>query len=287
MTAKGRARFLAADCRTEDADLVILGVPFDGTSTFLSGSRFGPDRIRFWSDCLETYSPSLDLDLEDLRLADLGDLEVPPGGWRGVSEVVETRVTSLVESGKIPLVLGGEHLISLPCVKACRKVYPDLVVLQLDAHFDLRDEYDSRSHSHATVMRRVQDHIGPDRLYQWGIRSGTRDEWEHARNQKSLVEGIPELKEAIGDRPVYLTLDLDVLDPSVMPETGTPEPGGVTFRELQGVFSDLKGMALAGADIVEYCPVMDRQPGSSGATAAKAVREIILICEAGRVRLSR
>jgi agmatinase len=278
-------RFLGAKCQPVKADFVILGVPFDGTSTFLTGSRFGPASIRFWSDVLETYSPALDLDLEDLRLGDQGDLDVPATGWEVVAATVETAVGSLAKAGKIPLVLGGEHLITLACVHACFNVYPDLVVLQLDAHFDLRDEYESEKNSHATVMRRVQELLGADRVFQWGIRSGTRDEWEHARRHGSLIENADDLKSVIKERPVYLTLDLDVLDPSIMPETGTPEPGGVTFLELQDFLVDLKGIPFVGADIMEYCPTMARQSGSSGATAAKAAREIILLCEAGRANL--
>ena len=279
-------KFIAAEHPPEKADIVLVGVPFDGTSTFRPGSRFGPHGVRVWSEVLETFSPDLGLDLDDLKLADLGDLAVPASGWEAAEAEIGKTISGLVSGGKIPVVLGGEHLITLPSVRACRMKFPDLLVLHLDAHLDLRDEYQGLAHSHATVMRRVFEEVGPGGLYQWGQRSGTREEWSLADELGTLVRDLDRLPKLVGDRPLYLTLDLDILDPSAMPDTGTPEPGGITFKELQELFSLLKGLPVAGADVVEFCPPAGLT-GSSGAAAAKAVREIVLLCGIGRSRLAR
>jgi agmatinase len=282
MTWKRTAGFLCADSSPVDGEVVLMGVPFDGTSCFRPGSRFGPHSIRVWSDALESYSPQLDMDLEDIRLADLGDLEVPAAGWDEVARRIRATMAPLLDGGRIPVVLGGEHLISLAAVGACLDRYPDLCVLHVDAHLDLRDEYDSDRHTHATVIRRVMDLVGSDRLLQWGVRSGTREEWETARSAGTLITDPSRIPDRLRGRPLYLTLDLDVLDPSILPETGAPEPGGLFFRELLDFLHALKGLPIVGADVVEYSPAGPGMGGPSGAVAAKAVREVILLCEAGR-----
>ena len=285
MTWKRTSRFLCAHGPPDESDLVVFGVPFDGTSSFRTGSRFAPHSIRVWSDVLESYSPELDMDLEDIRLADLGDLQLPGTGWEEAAPAIREAAASLLDGNRIPVVLGGEHLITLAVVGACLEGRPDLCVLQLDAHLDLRDEYNSTRYSHATVMRRLMDLLGPKRVFQWGVRSGTREEWEMARAGGIAVEDSSDVARATDGRPLYLSLDLDVLDPSVMPETGTPEPGGKSFRELHDLLAGLKGLPIIGADVVEYCPAAAGMGGPSGAVAAKAVREMILLCEAGREKL--
>lgn len=276
-------RFLAASASRSEAEVVLFGAPFDGTSTFRPGSRFGPGALRFWSEVLETYSPSLDLDLSELRLADAGDLELPVAGWLDAARAIRGAVADIARSGAVPVMLGGEHLVTLAAVEALLPLYPDLVVLHLDAHLDLRASYQGVELSHATVMRRVMDLVGPERLAQWGPRSGSREEWLLARGERTLVSGPDEMVRRAGNSPVYLSLDLDVLDPSVMPDTGTPEPGGLTFRELESCLSLFRGLFIAGADVVEYCPVSGS--ASSGSAAAKCVREVLLLCgEGAKVR---
>ncbi|UCF32028.1 MAG: agmatinase [bacterium] len=282
MTWKRTATFLCADSSPENGDVVLMGVPFDGTSCFRPGSRFGPHSIRIWSDVLESFSPELDMDLEEIRLGDLGDLEVPVAGWDEVALRIRESMAPLLAEGKIPVVLGGEHLISLAAVGACLDRYPNLCVLHVDAHLDLRDEYESDRHTHATVMRRVMDLLGSDRVFQWGVRSGTREEWKMARSVGTIIDTPSEIRDRLGGRPLYLSLDLDVLDPSILPETGAPEPGGLFFRELLNFLHALRGLPIVGADVVEYSPAGPGMGGPSGAVAAKVVREVILLCEAGR-----
>lgn len=278
--SRGMLRFLSAGQDAGSAHVTLLGVPFDGTSSFRPGSRFGPQSIRMWSDVLESYSPAMDMDLEEMVLCDMGDLKIPSAHWNQVETAVRTAVSRILESCSVPLLLGGEHSISLPAIAACLATHPDMMVLQLDAHMDLRDEYQGLRHSHAAVMRRVVELVGPDRLTQLGIRSGTREEWRWARDAGTLAQDLDQALKRAAGRPVYLTVDLDVLDTSVMPETGTPEPGGMTFTELQEVLAALKGRPLAGADVVEYCPAPGAG-GPSGAVAAKVVREVALLGRAG------
>ena len=279
-------RFMAADCAIEDAGIVLLGVPFDGTACFRPGARFGPRGIRFWSDVLETYSRPFDADLTELGLADGGDLDIFSADWNGASERIREGVESIVGRGAIPILLGGEHLVTLPAVEACLSRSPGLTVLQIDAHMDLRDEYEGIRLSHATVMRRIMETVGPGNLMQYGIRSGTREEWALSGEAGTVVEEMGKVPEILNGRPLYLSVDLDVLDPSVMPETGAPEPGGMTFRELHEALLTLRGVNIVGGDVVEYCP-LSGAGGPSGAVAAKVVRELIFLCSEGRKINSR
>lgn len=272
--------FLSARAQREGAEIVLLGVPFDGTSSFRPGSRFGPASIRAWSPLMEGYSPVFDRDLEDLRFADLGDLDLPVAGWEQVGPRIEEAVGDLLQAGQTPVCLGGEHLVTLPAFAAALARYPDLCVLQFDAHLDLRPDYQGNPFSHATVMRRLTDLVGPGRVMQWGVRSGTREEWEWARKNRTLVADMEEVRARLAGRPLYLTLDLDVLDPSIFPATGTPEPGGVTFREFAQALHALRGVRIAAADLVEFSPGHDA--GASGAAAAKAVRETLFLVAEGR-----
>jgi agmatinase len=274
-------RFIAAGSSVDKADIVLLGVPYDGTACFRPGARFGPGGIRLWSDVLETYSRPFDADLEEMSLADAGDLSILPADWERASGRIGDAVTDVLEQGSVPVLLGGEHLVSLPAVQACASHFPGLTVLQLDAHLDLRDEYEGLRFSHATVMRRIVEFIGPDRLLQYGIRSGTREEWTWSGENGTILADVDDLAGRAGSGPVYLSIDLDVLDPSIMPETGAPEPGGMTFQELHAVMLSMRGINIVGADVVEYCP-LPGLAGPSGAVAAKVVRELILLCAEGR-----
>jgi len=274
-------RYLGAKGSVDEADVVLVGVPFDGTASFRPGARFGPQGIRFWSDVLETYSRSFDADLEDLKLADAGDLQIQSGDWQNAAGEIRKAVEKILQQEAVPIMLGGEHLITLPAVEAAAAAFPGLVVVQMDAHMDLRDDYEGVCLSHATVMRRVMEKVGPDRLMQFGVRSGTREEWALSEEYDTLLDDLDTVCDVIGDRPVYLSVDLDVLDPSIMPETGTPEPGGISFSQLHEAILACRGLNVVAGDVVEYCPIPG-WGGPSGAVAAKVVRELIFLTAESR-----
>lgn len=264
----------------EDSDVVIFGIPFDGTTSFRPGTRFGPQMIRQELDGLETYSPYLDLDLEDFSLCDMGDLVLPFGNTAKVMDLIENEVKGVIEDDKITMAIGGEHLISYPVIKAYLDKYPDMHIIHLDAHADLRADYLGETLSHATVMRRVYDCLGEGKLWQFGIRSGTKEEFEFAKKNTSMrkfdLKGMDSLYEKIGDEPVYVTIDLDVLDPSVFSGTGTPEPGGINFKELMAGLAHLRPLNIVGGDVVELSPHYDPS-GVSTAVACKVLREMTLL----------
>lgn len=274
-------RFLGAHGTEVDPEILVIGIPFDGTASFRPGARFGPDSVRVWSNVLETYSPAFDNDLRDLQFADMGNLVFPAAGWRKVSDTMQKVLGEVLSRGSKPILIGGEHIITLPAVEECLKVYPDLVVVQMDAHLDLRDEYEGARFSHATVMRRILEKVDAGGLIQFGVRSGTREEWALSETGKTIVQKPDSLTDAVGERPVYLTVDLDVLDPSVMPETGTPEPGGLSFIDLHEAMLFLRGLNIVGGDVVEYCPSPEGG-GPSGAVAAKVIREMIFLIASGK-----
>lgn len=282
MAPAAPARFLCAGAGFEAARVVLLGCPFDGTASFRKGARFGPEAIRSASDGLETYSPRLDRDLRDLALCDLGDLAFPSGETQAVLAAIGDCAEGIFRAGKRPLALGGEHLVSLPLVRAALGAFGDLVIFQWDAHADLREAYLGERLSHACVMRRVMELGCAPRMFQFGVRSGTREEFGWMRAHRTMRPLTPEsvesvLEEAAG-RPLYLTLDVDVLDPGEMPGTGTPEPGGVGFGTLGDCVSLLAdpGVRLIGADLVELAPGWD-PTGVSAVAAAKLARELALV----------
>ncbi|HHW54532.1 MAG TPA: agmatinase [Firmicutes bacterium] len=293
------AGFMGAGEDYQEAALVLLGVPMDFTTSFRPGTRTGPREIREVSYALEEYSPYQDRELGQLPFYDGGDLALPLGNVAGSLKLVAGAVERILGDGKFPLLLGGEHLLTLGAVAAARGHYPDLVVLQLDAHADLRDTYEGEKNSHATVMRRVAELVGAGNLYQIGIRSGTREELAYARRHTHLwpdpmlsgrlqeqggpgwlSSALEEAVAAIGDRPVYVTLDIDLVDPAFAPGTGAPEPCGCTPRELLAAFPILNGLQVVGFDLVEVAPVYDRAQITS-LLAAKLVREAILAFGAG------
>jgi len=272
--------YMAASSLDETHDVRLIGAPFDGTVSFRPGSRFGPAAIREVSDGIESYSPVLDRDLEDIRFADAGDLELPPGNKERTLAVIREAITDCLADGPIPFLLGGEHLVSLPAIEAVLAQNPDLVVIQLDAHADQRQDWLGDKLSHATVMRRVGDLIGFDRIRQIGIRSGTRDEYALMRENQTLTtfrqEDLDLLREWVGDRPLYLTVDLDVFDPALLPGTGTPEAGGIGWWDFQRFLSAIDGCNIVGCDAVELAPQLDAS-GCSSVLAAKCVREMLLV----------
>lgn len=275
-------RFLRADAPFEAARVVLLGCPFDATASFRKGARLGPDAIRRASDVLEAYSPRLNRDLADAALRDMGDADCSSGDVEAVLAAIQAKASGMFRSGKRPIFLGGEHLVSLPLVRAALEFFPGLAVLQWDAHADLREAYLGERLSHACVMRRILELEGVGPLRQFGVRSGTRAEFEWMRANETARPLAPRSLEAalaeIGGRPAYLTIDVDVLDPGEMPGTGTPEPGGLRFGELEACLSVLNesGARVVGADLVELAPEWDAS-GASAVAAAKIARELALI----------
>jgi len=262
-----------------ESDVVIFGVPYDGTASYRPGTRFGPSAIRQEIDGIETYSPYLDRDLSDYKICDLGDMPMHFGSTEKALDKVRHEVRNILNDSKKTVVIGGEHLVSLPLIEAYIEKYPNLHVIQFDAHADLRDEFVNEKLSHATVMRRVFEKLEGD-LWQFGIRSGTRDEFAFADKNTKInrfnLGGIKEATYKIGSAPVYVTLDIDVLDPSIMPATGTPEAGGITFVELMEGIKALSGLNIVGADIMELSPHYD-QSGVSTSVACKTLRELLLV----------
>ena len=282
MARMAHPRFLCAESAFEPARTVLLGCPFDETASFRRGARLGPGAIREASDCLETYSPHLDKDLEDAALCDLGDVDFASDDTGAVLDSIRAEAREIFRAGKRPVFLGGEHLVSLPLVEAALEVFPGLAVFQWDAHADLRDDYLGEKLSHACVMRRILELEGVGPLHQFGVRSGARDEFEWMRANETLrpltPEGVESVLEEIGDRAIYLTLDVDVINPGEMSGTGSPEPGGPSFDAIMDCISvlDASGARIVGADVVELAPEWD-PTGASAIVAAKLVRELALV----------
>ena len=281
MLSKNIVNFIGCGGEYEESRIVIFGAPFDSTTSFRPGTRFGSQAIRNESYGLETYSPYQKKDLTDFKIFDSGDLELPIGDTARVLYQIEDRAGEILRDGKLPFMIGGEHLVTLGSVRAAAKKYPDLCIVHFDAHADLRQDYLGVELSHACVLRRCWELVGDDRIFQFGIRSGDREEFLWA--EKGYVnmhpfdlKGISRAVDRISGKPVYFTLDLDVLDPSVFPGTGTPEAGGVTFLELlQAVLLVCGKCRVIACDVNELCPPFD-QSGVSTATAGKIVREMLL-----------
>ncbi len=271
--------FLGCESEYGDAKIVLFGAPFDSTTSYRPGTRFASSAIRNESYGIETFSPYQDKDLEDINVFDSGDLELPFGSPERALEDIEKRASIILDDGRIPCMIGGEHLVTLGAVRAAAKRYENLCIVHFDAHADLRDEYLGVELSHACVMRRCYDLLGDERIYQFGIRSGTRDEFEfakaHTKMQRFNFDGLDKAVQKIGQNPVYFTLDLDVLDPKDFPGTGTPEAGGVGFNELLGAIEKISKLNIVAFDINELSPPYD-QSGRSTALACKLLREILL-----------
>ena len=265
----------------DSSRIVVFGAPYDGTTSYRPGTRFGPSAIRRESYGLESYSPYQQADLEGAPIHDLGDLDLPFGGPEQPLTMIRNAAKELIADGKIPVMLGGEHLVTLGAVEAMHERYPDLCLLHFDAHTDLREDYVGQTLSHASVVRRCHDFLGDGRIYQLGIRSGLRGEFDFAKEGHVWqhlfdLTGLSEALSAIGDRPVYLTIDLDVFDPSVFPGTGTPEPGGVSFIDMVRAVTSLHELHIVGADLVELSPPYDPS-GISVMAAGKLLREVLLL----------
>ena len=273
--------FIGCDSCYEDASIVLFGAPFDSTTSYRPGARFGPAAMRHESYGLETFSPYQNTDLTDYAIFDSGDLELCFGSSEQALSDIEARANTILDDGKFPLLLGGEHLVTLGAVRAVAQRHPDLHIIHVDAHADLRDDYLGAKLSHACVLRRCHDLLGDGRIHQFCIRSGDREEFAfaaaHTEMHRFHFDGLKELTDALrqSQTPVYLTIDLDCLDPSVFPGTGTPEAGGVTFLQLLDAIRMVSGVNLVGADVNELAPMLDAS-GVSTATACKVLRELLL-----------
>ncbi|TVP94867.1 MAG: agmatinase [Acholeplasmatales bacterium] len=274
-----RVNFIGCDATYEAAETVLIGVPFDGTTSFRPGTRFAPQVIRLESVGIETYSPYQDKDLTRQKIHDMGDVDVVFGNIERTLHAVKDAVQSVLKDGKRPFVIGGEHLISLPVIEAVYAQYPDLCVIQFDAHADLREDYEGEPLSHATVMYQVHRLLGDKRLFQFGIRSGTKHEFTYAKQHTIMerfhADTLEDILAQLGERPIYLTVDLDVLDPSIFPGTGTPEAGGWDFMTLHKALMQFQGKNLVGMDVVELSPHYDMS-GVSTAVAVKVIREMLM-----------
>lgn len=272
--------FMECEKEAHEADIVLFGAPFDSTTSYRPGTRFGSSAIRRESYGIECYSPYQDKDLEDTKVMDCGDLELCFGNTKKALAQIEEQAKEILDNSAIPFMLGGEHLVTLGAFRAVLEKYPDIHIIHFDAHADLREEYLGEQLSHASVIRRCWDLVGDGRIYQFGIRSGDREEFywakEHVTMRKFDFEGLEEVLEKLEGKPIYFTLDLDVLDPSVFPGTGTPEPGGVAFDALRKAAEKVCSRAnVVACDVNELSPHYDPS-GISTAAACKIVREMLL-----------
>lgn len=276
--------FMGMEDDYEESNLIVFGAGFDGTTSNRPGTRFAASSMRPEFYGLETYSPKLDLDMDDYKICDIGDLELSIGNTEAVLCEIYEGTKQIVNDNKVPFMIGGEHLVTLPAFKAVYEKYNDVYVLHFDAHTDLREAYNNNKNSHATVIKRVWDIVGDNRIFQFGIRSGTKEEFDFALKNKHTymethtIDTFCDLVKSLGNKNVYLTIDLDVLDPSIFPGTGTPEPGGVTYKEFENIFNILKNsnINLVGADIVELSPDYDNTNVST-VVACKILRELTLV----------
>lgn len=279
MLNKNIETFLGCDNDYTESNIVIFGAPFDSTTSYRPGTRFASRTMRAESYGLETYSPYQDLDLEDFKIFDAGDLELCFGDTELALKDITEMTRTILSDNKLPFMIGGEHLVTLGAVRAMAEKYPDLHIVHFDAHADLREEYLGARLSHASVIHRCWDIIGDGKIYQFGIRSGDRAEFEWGKNhvitQKFDFSGLEDVIKKLKDKPVYFTLDLDVLDPSVFPGTGTPEAGGVSFIQLLDAILKVGELDIVGTDINELSPMLD-QSGASTAVALKIMREWLL-----------
>ncbi len=278
--------FIGCDAAFADARLVLFGAPFDSTTSFRPGARFGSSAMRHESFGIETYSPYQDRDLTDCAIFDSGDLELCFGSAEAALADIEARAAEILKADKMPILLGGEHLVTLGAVRAAAQKYPDLHIIHFDAHADLRDDYLGAKLSHACVIRRCHDILGDGRIHQFCIRSGDREEFRFARQHTELhpfsFEGLDTVCARLiaENAPVYLTIDLDCLDPACFPGTGTPEAGGVTFPQLLTAILQVAQLNVVAADLNELAPMLDPS-GASTAMACKVLRELLLALLAG------
>jgi agmatinase len=275
--------FIKSHPNFDESKVVLYGMPMDWTVSYRPGSRFGPTRIREVSIGLEEYSAYLDRELEDVKYFDAGDIPLPFGNAQKSLDLIEEFVNQVLDAGKFPLGMGGEHLVSWPVMKAVYKKYPDLAIIHFDAHTDLREHYEGEPLSHSTPIRKIAEHIGPKNVYSFGIRSGMKEEFEWAKqngmhiSKFEVLEPLKEILPALAGRPVYVTIDIDVLDPAHAPGTGTVDAGGITSKELLASIHEIarSEVKVVGGDLVEVAPIYDHSEQTAN-TASKLIREMLL-----------
>ena len=280
------AIFMGAKRNPDNCSIGIFGVNYDGTCSFKPGARFGPEAIRQVSSCLETYCPNLNKDLEDILYVDFGSILIDKNDSKSIIESVRTATNFLINKRLSPIMLGGEHSITTGAIEALVKKYPDLILVQLDAHADLRESYIGNKHSHACTMKRCLEVLPEKKILQVGIRSGTKEEFQIMHNNNQLVNFCPggnaqKLRQALlpySKCPIYLTIDLDWFDPSLLAGTGTPEPGGFFWNDFEEILKTLRDFRIVASDIVELSPEIDKS-GVSSIVAAKVLRSLILSLE--------
>lgn len=276
---KNVSTFIGCEADFEDAKIVLIGAPFDSTTSYRPGTRFASSVIRKESFGLEVYSPYQDKELDTLTVCDAGDLELPYGNAVRALDVIEEASEEILSAGKLPFLIGGEHLVTLGIFRAVFKKYPDVHIVHFDAHTDLREDYMGEKLSHATVIRRCHDLVGDGKIFQFGIRSGEKAEFEFAKKhliqEKFTADTIDSAIQALSGKPVYLTVDLDVLDPSQLPGTGTPEAGGLSFETLRSALMKVTDLHVVGLDVNELNPMLDAT-GASTALACKLIRELLI-----------
>lgn len=279
LVSKNVATFIGADATYEEAKVILFGAPFDSTTSYRPGTRFASSSIRKESFGLEIYSPYQDVELDEKAVCDVGDLELPFGNAKKALQIIENQTAQIISDDKIPLLIGGEHLVTYGSVKALAQKYPDLHIIHFDAHADLREDYMGEALSHATVLRRCHDLLGDGRIFQFGIRSGEQAEFEfaktHVTQEKFTCSTLAAVVKSLAGKPIYLTVDLDVLDPSQFPATGTPEAGGWDFNTLRLAIMEVLSLNVVGLDVNELNPMLDTT-GQSTALAGKIIREIII-----------
>ncbi|MDF9758749.1 agmatinase [Peribacillus simplex] len=267
----------------EESEAVLYGMPMDWTVSFRPGSRFGPTRIREVSIGLEEYSPYLDRELEEVKFFDAGDIPLPFGNPQRSIDMIEKFVDSVLDAGKFPMGMGGEHLVTWPVIKAMYKKYPDMAIIHMDAHTDLREDYEGEPLSHASIIRKSAELIGPKNVYSFGIRSGLKEEFQWAKengmhiSKFEVLEPLKEVLPQLAGRPVYVTIDIDVLDPAHAPGTGTVDCGGITSKELLASIHEIarSEINVVGCDLVEVAPIYDPSEQTAN-TASKLIREMLL-----------
>ena len=283
---KENSIFMGAKRNHNDCSIGIFGVNYDGTCSFKSGARFGPEAIRQVSSCLETYCPKLNKDLQDVTYVDFGSIIIDKNDSKSVTEKVKIATNYLIRKNLSPIMIGGEHSITRGAIEALVKKYPNLILIQLDAHADLRESYLGNKYSHACTMQRCLEVLPEKRIFQVGIRSGTKEEFQFMHCKNQLINFMPggnaqELKKALlpySNSPIYLTIDLDWFDPSLLAGTGTPEPGGFFWNDFEEIIKTLKEYRIVASDIVELSPEIDKS-GVSSIVAAKVLRSLILSLE--------
>ncbi|MEC2075979.1 agmatinase [Metabacillus fastidiosus] len=275
--------FIKSHPNFEESEAVIYGMPMDWTVSYRPGSRFGPARVREVSIGLEEYSPYLDRDLADIKYYDAGDIPLPFGNPQKSLDTIEEFVEKILAADKFPVGIGGEHLVSWPVMQAVYRKYPDLAIIHMDAHTDLRDEFEGEALSHSTPIKKIANLIGPKNVYSFGIRSGMKEEFEWAKevgmhiSKFEVLEPLKEMLPKLAGRPVYVTIDIDVLDPAHAPGTGTVDAGGITSKELLASIHEIarSEVNVVGCDLVEIAPIYDPSEQTVN-TASKLIREMML-----------